>query len=107
MVRRTRYLLAFAVGLAVACVTSNDVREELEEARACAEGDTCEIISLPCPIGCWALVNAADVVEMQALVDRYVRQHRAKVNRYECKCPGPPEAAICEEGLCVPGELEE
>lgn len=101
------HLIALIVGLTVACVTGNEVTEELEAARACADGDSCDYIGLPCVLGCWALLNAADVEEMKALVDRYERQHRGKVRRYECKCGSPPAAVVCEDGFCVRGERED
>lgn len=96
---RARLVLALAapLGLALACVTEARVEDRLDEANYCESADECVEVYPGCPLGCVRLVNEAEVGDVQALIDRYHRQHRDNC-AYDCVGLGPPR---CEGGRCV------
>ncbi len=89
--------LVAGLGLTFGCLTEEGVEASIEEAGYCTESSDCVVIYPGCPLGCFAAVNAAEVEDIEAKIERY---HRQSSNNciYDC---APHADPFCENGQCI------
>lgn len=93
--------LLATVGIVVltsACVSEEEVEDEMSAANYCENVDECVEIFPGCPLGCWEFVNAAEEERIRDLIDKYFDQQSGETCLYDCA--GHGEVA-CTDGRCV------
>jgi hypothetical protein len=89
---------AFAVGLALGCASERSVERAIVDAGYCEVDADCVAISGECPFGCWVVINATEVDDIERRMERYRQQRVGAQCVYDCAPAGPVR---CDAGACV------
>ena len=75
------------------CGMSSDyIKEEIKNAKACDTAEDCVSVGSKCPFGCSIVVNKTNADRIKSLVDGYSTNCQ-----YDCL---PSDKIVCEEGQC-------
>ena len=85
------------------CETIEAEYQAIVSRTGCQDLQQCQVVNGHCAVGlggCWYTVNVSVMQsELDALADEYTNMGCTSA---VCRCTAPPNAAICEQGVCVP-----
>ncbi len=97
MKRALATILFATIGLALGCLSEEDVEAAIEDAGYCTESSECVVIYPGCPLGCYAAVNTAEVGAIEKKIEKFHKQQGSEC-LYDCATHADP---FCENGQCI------
>lgn len=101
---RALFLLAGVAALQGCAPSADEIQAafdaHVEGANACATDGECAIASAGCPLGCWVVVRAERVADVERRAAELIADYERGGTRceYDCVAPGTP---VCVAGRCA------
>jgi hypothetical protein len=90
-------LLGMLVAITAACMTAEEIEDEIEAANYCDTPGDCVVIYPGCPLGCWSFVNESEEERLLVIINEFHDQNSGETCMYDCSGHGE---VTCTDGRC-------